>query len=370
MRSLAPALLAVLGIACASAPPPPPPAPPAPKPLEPIVKGAAGDNDLRVMIAQIASAKACGMVEHQFRTLRAKTPADQPVIGAVWLRECKITHDGTKLTVDINGRGWEWVDRESKKAGASFRLKQYVKFDLHARFRGEVDVAYDPRTHVGTLWLSPIGKPEVEMKTVGDIDLDRDGVWSDVVGFVGSAVGKDPDRVGERQVDKEGTQSSITELARGLTITMNLCNGLSHMMLGRLPRGIYGPAGPGETRRAPIELQPTGVLVFPPQAAPDGLTIKVDSKGPVRIGLACRDQGEAAATAFLDGTPVAPKLLTEKVVTGQATLTVGPQRCPVTVIAQSVVPVPVSFDFERPLREAASATMDPMIRCEKATDDR
>lgn len=333
-------------------------------PLEPIVKGAAGDNDLRLMVAQIASAKACGMVEHQFRTLRAKSPGE-PVIGTVWLRECKITHDGTKLTVEVSGRGWEWVDRESKKAGASFRLKQYVKFELRARFRGEVDVAYDPRSHVVTLWLSPTDKPEVDLKTLGDLDIDREGVWSDVVGFVGRQVGQDPDHIGEVQVHKEGTQSSITELARGLTITMNLCNGLSHMMLGRLPRGIYGPAGPGETRKAPIEIQPAGVMVFPPQGAPDGLTLKVDSKGPVRIGLACRDQGEAAAAAFLDGTPVVPRLITEKVVTGQATLTIGPQRCPVTVIAQSVVPMPVTFDFERPLREAANATMGPLIRCEK-----
>lgn len=359
MRAAVTALITLIATSCASTPPP------APRPVEtppPIVKGAAGDTDLRIMIAQIAATKACDLVEHQFRTLRANTPGE-PVVGVVWLRDCNITHDGTKLTIEVSGRGWEWVDRESSKAGGSFRLRQYVKFELHARFGGEVDVAYAPRTHVATLWLSPTGKPEVAIKTLGDVEVDRDGVWSNVVGFVGSAVGHDPDQAGQNQVHEEGKRSGIEQLAKGLTITMNLCNGLSHVMLGRLPRGIYGPAGAGETRRAPIEIHPTGVLVFPPQAAPDGLTIRVDSQGPVRIGLACRDQGEAAAAAFLDGTPVMPKLLAEKVVNGKATLEIGPQRCPVTVFAQSVLPTPVTFDFDRPLGEAANATQGALVRC-------
>ena len=362
MRAAVTALACSLAASCASAPPP------APAPVEPppaIVKGAAGDHDLRVMIAQIAAARACDLVEHQFRTLRADTPGE-PVVGVVWLRDCQITHDGTKLAIEVGCRGWQWVDRERTKAGASFHLRQYVKFALRAKLGGAVDVGYDPRTHVATLWLSPMDRPDVEMTTLGGVEIDRDGVWSDVVGFVGSAVGRDPDRQGEQQVHDEGKRSSIEQLGKGLTITMNLCNGLSHVMLGHLPRGIYGPAGAGETRRAPIEIHPAGLLVFSPQAAPDGLTIRVDRQGPVRIGLACRDQGEAAAAAFLDGTPVAPRLLAEKVVTGKATLEIGPQRCPVSVIAQSVVPVPVTFDFDRPLTEAAHATQGALVRCNGA----
>ena len=360
MRAPVTALTALI-VSCATPPTPAPVAPPTPPP---IVKGAAGDRDLRVMIAEIAANKACSMVEHQFRTLRAKTP-DRPVIGAMWLRDCKIVHDGARLNIEVAGRGWEWVDRETKKAGATFHVHQYVKFELRAVVTGDVDVAYDPRSHVGTLWLTPVGPPDVTMKALGDVDVDREGVWADLIGALGTATGHDPDRQGEHKVAEEGTKASTAELAKGMTMTMNLCNGLSHMVAGRLPRGIYGPAGPGETRRAPITIYPQGLLLFPPAHAPDGLTIKLDSQGPVRIGLACRDQAEAAAAAFLEATPVAPKLLADQVVTGKATLSIGPQRCLVSVVAMSVLPTPVTFDYERPLAEAAQATQGPLIRCDK-----
>ncbi len=229
MRVPVTSLAAVLASACASAPAPEPVA----APLPPIVKGAAGDRDLRIMLAEIASAKACAAVEHQFRTLRAKSPGE-PVIGNVWIRDCKIVPDGTRVHVEVAGRGWEWVDRESKKAGATFHVQQYVKFDLTAKIDGEVDVAYDPRTHVGTLWLSPVATPDVALTPRGDIDVDRESVWADLIGAVGTATGHDPDRQGEHQVAEEGTKSSTKELAKGLTITMNLCNGLSHIMLGRI----------------------------------------------------------------------------------------------------------------------------------------
>ncbi len=334
-------------------------------PPTPVVKGAAGDHDLRIMIAGVASARACAMVEHRFVPLRAKTP-DQSVIGVMWLRDCEIVHDGTRVTVEIGGRGWEWVDRDTKKAGATFGVHQDVKFELHAKLVGEVDVAYDPKTHVGTLWLSPVGTPEVTMTPIGDVDVDRESVWADVIGAVGSVTGHGPDDAGHKKVSEEGIKNATKELTKGLTITMNLCNGLTHMMLGRLPRGIYGPAGPGETKQAPFTIHPHSLLLSAPMPVPDGLSIKLESQGPVRIGLACRDQAEAAAAAFLDGKPVEPKLIAEQVVTGKATLSIPAQRCPVSVVAMSVLPTPVTFDYVRPLAEAANATTSgPLLRCPK-----
>lgn len=361
MRALATLFAAVLAPACATSPT----IEPNIAPLAPVVKGAAGDRDLRILIAGVASARACDMVEHRFVPLRAKTP-DQSVIGVMWLRDCNIVHDGTRVTVEVGGRGWEWVDRDTQKAGATFGVHQYVKFEMHARLVGEVDVAYDPNSHVGSLWLTPVGTPEVAMTPIGDVEVDRESVWADVIGALGSITGRSPDAAGEKQVSQQGIQAATRELAKGLTITMNLCNGLTHMMLGRLPRGIYGPAGPGETKQAPFTMNPHGLLLSAPMPVPDGLSIKLESRGPVRIGLACRDQAEAAAAAFLDGKPIEPKLLADQVVTGKATLAIGVQRCPVAVVAMSVLPTPVTFEYVRPLAEAAGATMSgPLLRCPK-----
>ena len=76
------------------APPPPPP----PKPA----RGAVGDANLRMMLAEIASARACDMVKGAFRGVRAEGRHDVTT-GVLWMRDCKITHDGTKLTFHLGG---------------------------------------------------------------------------------------------------------------------------------------------------------------------------------------------------------------------------------------------------------------------------
>src|SRR5690242_12734709 len=68
----------------APAPAPPPP----PKAVAPL-RGAAGDADLRVMLAELASSKACTMIKGQFRPLRAPDRRDT-VTGILWIRECRI----------------------------------------------------------------------------------------------------------------------------------------------------------------------------------------------------------------------------------------------------------------------------------------
>ena len=85
-----------------SAPPPPPPA------AHPPIRGAAADADLRVMLAEIASAKACEMIRGQYRGLRA---AERPnlVTGVLWIRDCKITNEGTNVTFELGGQGWQWA---------------------------------------------------------------------------------------------------------------------------------------------------------------------------------------------------------------------------------------------------------------------
>ena len=74
-----------------------PPAPPPPAAATPPIRGATADTDVRVMLSELASAKACEMIRGQFRGLRA---ADRPdtVTGVLWIRDCKITNDDTRVT--------------------------------------------------------------------------------------------------------------------------------------------------------------------------------------------------------------------------------------------------------------------------------
>jgi hypothetical protein len=337
--------------------------PPVVQPRQPL-RDAIGDRDLRTMIAEVASTKACALLEHQFRPLRDK---DHPEIanGVLWIRGCKITHRGTAVDVELGASGWTWAEQAKDKLGAKFAVHQYVRFNADILMKGTIDVAYDRETHIASVWFSPSSAPDVKFKTVAGVDVDREGVWSSIIGAVATTIGENPDREGTQEATKVGTHEMTGQLADGLSMTMDLCTGLPRMSLGRPPKGQMGPADAGETRQVPIEIHEGGVMVFPPQLAPHGMSVKVDTKGPVHIGLACEGQAEAAAEQFLAGKPATAKYLAQSLVTGTETLRVGAQSCAVTVIATSASPLDVSFDYARPATETARATGGPMIACER-----
>jgi hypothetical protein len=357
MRTLSIGLVAL--IACAHDATPPPPVPPQ-QPL----RDAIGDRDLRTMIAEVASTKACALIEHQFRPLRDK---DHPAIanGVLWIRGCKITHRGTAVDFELSGSGWTWAEQVKKQAGAKFAVHQYVRFDVDAVLKGAIDVAYDRETHIASMWFSPSGEPEVKFQPVGDFEVDRKGVWSSIVGGIATVVGQDPDRTGVKEAGKVGTKQMTGQLADGLSMTVDLCTGLPRLSLGRPPKGQMGPADAGETRHVAIEIHEGGMMVFQPQLAPHGMSVKVDAKGPVHIGLACQKQAEQAAGEFLAGKPTTTTYLAQKIVTGTETLAVGAQDCPVIVIATSASPDDVAFDYARPPTETARSAGGPLIACER-----
>jgi hypothetical protein len=355
MRTLAAALFAIAACAHDAAPPPATP------PQQPL-RDAMGDQDLRMMIAEVASTKACALIEHQFRSLRDK---DHPQIanGVLWIRGCKISHRGTAINFELSGSGWTWADQVKQQAGAKFAVHQYVKFDVDAVLRGAIDVAYDRDTHIASVWFSPSGEPAVKFTTVGGVDVDRKGLWSSIVGGVGTVVGQSPDKKGLKESETIGTHQMTSELSDGLSMTMDLCTGLPRMSLGRPPKGQMGPADAGESRQVPIEMHEGGMMVFQPQLAPHGMSVKIDAKGPVHVGLVCEKDAEAAAAEFLAGKPATTKYLAQKIVTGTETLVVGAQSCPVTVIATAASPETVLFDYARPPAETARATGGPLIAC-------
>ena len=53
----------------------------------------------------------------------------------------------------------------------------------------------------------------------------------------------------------DGVSSSMKRTATWLSVTINLCTGLSRFGLGREPKGAMDKPDAGETKRVPIELQ-------------------------------------------------------------------------------------------------------------------
>ncbi|MFT3696477.1 MAG: hypothetical protein QM831_25275 [Kofleriaceae bacterium] len=353
--------IALLTIAaCSHADPKPEPAPP-PKPP---IRDAVGDRDLRAMIAEVASKKACDMIENQFRPLRDK---ERPDIanGVLWIRTCKLVNSDTKVSLELTGSGWTWADQDKKLAGGKFGVHEYVKFDVTAKLHGAMDVGYDRSSHVASMWFTPDQTPDVSLTPIGNVQVDRESLWARVLGGLGTVTGNNPDKKGTKQAGREGTNQMRTQLGDGMSLTVDLCTGLPRIVLGRPPKGQMGAADAGESGAVPIEMHPGGLMVLAPQLAPDGMSVKVDTNGPVRVGLACQKDAEAVADAFVHDRPVEPRLISDQLVAATTTLKVKAQRCPVTVVAQSTAPVNVTFDVARPATEIATSVGGPMINCKK-----
>ncbi len=341
----------------------PPPAPPPPE-AKPVIRGAAGDRDLRVMLAELASSKACEMIRGQFRGLRDIVQPDK-VTGVLWIRDCTITRSGTDVTFRLGGHGWQWAAQTKSKAGGKFSVAQYLRFSFDVSMPGALDMAYDQAAHVVSLWFTPKARPAIEFTPVGDLDVDRHGAWSTVVGALGSIFASSPEHMAVKDADKQGTQQFEHTLADGLAVTINLCTGLSRFNLGRRRKGEMQAADVGETKRVPIELHPGGVMIAGPQLAGNGMTIHAETtQGGAHIALVCADQAEAVAAAFVAERPVPPRSVLGQIdVRGTQKLKIKPAKCPVVAIVTPLDQQPATVSWLRMPSEIAQSTGGPLIRC-------
>jgi hypothetical protein len=339
-----------------------PPKQPPPKPA--VVRGAAGDEDIRLLLADVASAKACDLIRNQFRGLLAPDNHDL-VTGTLWIRDCKITHDGTKVTAELIGNGWQWADQTKKQAGGTFHVHQYVRFDVDVKMHGHIDLAYQPTDHVVSLWFTPVEPPTVEFKPIGDVDPDRAGLWASIVGGFGSLFGKSPEKMARGEATKQGTQQFIEQLGDGMTSTIALCTGLGRFNLGRPPKGEMAPPHVGETMQLPVEVQPGGVVMVGPQKDPNGMTVDVAvSSGTAWVGLVCADYAHNMATGFVAGQqPSAVPILAQTTTSSHAKLRIKAQKCPVVTVARAVGTQPTTLAWKRPPDEIAWSLGGPVLHC-------
>ena len=99
-----------------------------------------------------------------------------------------------------------------------------------------------------------------------------------------------------------------------------------------------------------------------------GGTDGAEATGPVHVELACRDQAEALALAYVEGRPLPTiKTLAEKDIFGNQSLCIVKAPCQVSLIAQRRLPNvgATTFDWQRPLTEVARSTGGPLIACAK-----
>jgi hypothetical protein len=285
----------------------------------------------------------------------------------LWIRDCKITNAGSRVTFELIGNGWQWTDQEKKQVGGTFRVREYVKFDVDVTMHGAIDLAYAQSDHVVSLWFTPREPPHVEFHPVGNVDVDRAGVWASVIGGLGSLFGKSPEKLAQGEARTQGTEQFMKELGDGMTSTIALCTGLGRFNLGRPPKGVMAPADLGETKRVPVELQPGGVVMAGPQKAPNGMSIDVTvTTGTAWIALVCADYANNMATAFVAGQqPSAVPVLAQVTTSSGSRLRIKPARCPVVAVARTVGNAPAKLSWQRPPEEIAWSLGGPVLHCPK-----
>ncbi|MBZ0231375.1 MAG: hypothetical protein K8M05_03430, partial [Deltaproteobacteria bacterium] len=332
LRALALTLLITAACRDREERPPPPPEPP-PEPI----RVAAGDRDLRVLLAEVAEGRGCELLKGKFRPLRDRSRSDV-VTGVLWIRDCRMDRRGLDLTLALDAGGWQHIERATDTAGATFELAQSVRFAADMTMTGVLDVAYEPATHVASVWFSPAETPDVRFEPIGEIEVDERGAWAATVGALGSLVGQSPEAKSEDRVEEEGEHAMTKQLAGGLGATIDLCSGLVRDDLGRPPNGVMYEPGVGATLHVLHELHPGGLFVLGPYRAPKGMTVNLEVEhGTVRAALMCRGEAEKLGEAFLERREL-PEVtsLAVKDTDGEATLRVGRSRCPVALVVRAV----------------------------------
>lgn len=321
------------------------PVAPGPPPPEPRRVAAEGE-DLRIMLAEIASVRACDRLEGSFRGLRTGAAADAPVTGILWVEGCEVTADGTDVAMMLTGRGWRWVERTSEKAGAEFAVAEYVRFAVDVEVRGTLDVAYAPASHIATLWFTPSGTPDVQFRPIGDVTVAEIGAWSEIVGAAADVFGASPAARAEEQVEQQGEQGFEERFAEGLAATVDLCTGAVEVGFGHPEQGqMLTPSIPPDAP-TPARVRPGGVLLDGPH--PAGSTVHVT--GDVRARLLCHDTAAKLAAGFAeDGTIPDVRALVTQEVRGEATLHAEEASCPVVLAVQPLgAPAELAWSVKEP----------------------
>jgi hypothetical protein len=294
------------------------------------------DPHFRELLVAIADSRACQEVRNTFHSLRSSDSPDT-VTGDLWIRECNIESHGTRLKFHFAGDGWQRVDQSTKKAGAKFSVNEYVRFHASATLEGTLDLAYEPKTHIATLWFKPTRSPEVTFEPIGKVDVDAHGLWSSIIGEIATVIGKAPGKEARKQVEQQGQEAFASKLDDGMTITFNACSGSTRSQFGLLAPGTEAPLDVGDTTQVEVELKRGGVLAFGPQYATRPVSIDVRAaSGPVHVEAACAAEAEKLTKAYVAGEPL-PQIETIAAadVTGHRQLALARPRCPFVVIARS-----------------------------------
>jgi hypothetical protein len=193
------------------------------------------------LVLDLASREACSRLRNKWIGLPA---AEQGVSGAEqglavlsgrwFLRECTQDIVGQSLRLRIAGPGWQWVDEEQ----SGFHVRQYVYFAASVDLQAALDVAYDGRTGIASMWLTPVERVGAKVDALGTINAHPESLFASIGGAVGPVVGLDPDDIAQARAGMVGAEQMRLRLTGGATLTYDTRVGQLDFIVGQLPNGV------------------------------------------------------------------------------------------------------------------------------------
>lgn len=219
----------------------PPPAPPASAHEATTNNDAPAERDVELssLLVDLITPQLCGRLIGSYIGLPGETAVvgaaagAEPSVGRWWIRRCEARANDGVLQLSMGGMGWTFVDQES----SGFRVRQYLRFDAEAQLNASMEVGYDSRKKIASLWMRPGNTVVAQVTPRGLVSANATGVLSSIAGGLLSLAGDSADNRARVLAQEQGSTQLRERLSAGFTLTFDVERQQLDFMVGALERG-------------------------------------------------------------------------------------------------------------------------------------
>jgi hypothetical protein len=304
-------------------------------------------NVVDQLLLDVAITQACDRLRGKFLSLpdqdnpqMSGAAAGMAAAGGRWLiEECEASAANGSLSLHLGGLSWKWVEQTHY----GNRVRQHVYFSATVDLVGSLQLGYDPKTMVATVFMLP--RTQANVTPALPVHAEAVNLGGGIIDLFVNA-----DEHARAAVQAEGSSQFRDQLGQGITVTFDVAHAQPDVDIGRLPPGVV-PNRPFHGRNPWLlnerqALHPGGLMVagpFPPGASAS-VDVVNETGGPMRYRIACSDAVVNDFHGFYRGfafTPIIQLPDSGWAVPGQRvpTVPVPPQPCAwVLVTASSSAP--------------------------------
>nr|WP_136252773.1 hypothetical protein [Ningiella ruwaisensis] len=281
----------------------------------------ANGADFEAVLSDVAAAKICEQLDNRFREIEGlDTQGNSVISGTLWVADCVAQTNlqaPEKLTLNLQLEGWRWLNRNSSKLGADFKVNEVVRFTVKVIFEGAISSDYSAQDKIMYIRYHPYNEVQIDFKVAGDVDVDKQSVWSSFVSGAATMVGQSPDSIADERFDKIGEKRFKQKLEDGVSMAYSLCTGERIVELGQLDSNALKQAliNRKESDVKPVALPSSSILLFGPySSSSDHIDIVIESEThePVETLFLCQNDAVKIARDYMQGnarSPIVPAAL-------------------------------------------------------------